>query len=115
MPCHHLSLAPTRLATRLCAGLAACLALAGCVGDTNPVRDLAIASGVTGGEPKPPPDFISRSRPGSVDYVPVGTSAPRRDLRGKTAAEVTNAEAELERVRTRNEARGADVRRNAGQ
>lgn len=85
--------------------------LAACAGDANPVRDLAVASGVTGGEPRPAPDFISRSRTGGADYVPVGTSAPKRALRAKTKAEVAASEAELDRVRARNEARGNDARR----
>ncbi|MDB5591272.1 MAG: hypothetical protein JWR86_1797 [Enterovirga sp.] len=79
------------------------LLLAGCAGDANPVRDLAIASGVTGGEPRAAPDFVSRSRTGA-DYVPVGTSAPRRAIRAKTKAEVGAAEAEMDRIRARNEA-----------
>ena len=90
--------------------LATCLSAAGCSRDANPVRDLAIASGVTGGEPKPAPDFVSQSRSGSTDYVPVGTSAPKRDYRPKTAKEVSSDEAELERVRARTEARGAAAR-----
>lgn len=80
------------------------LALAACAGDANPIRDVAVASGVTGGEPKPPPDFISQSRRSGADYVPVGTSAPKRVYRAKTADEVKGAEADLERVRARNEA-----------
>ena len=90
--------------------VATALTLGGCAGDSNPMRDLAIASGVTGGEPKPPPDFVSRSRPGSLDYMPVGVSSPKREYRSKTAAEVGDAEKELDRVRARNEARGRDAR-----
>ena len=86
------------------------LAIAGCAGDANPVRDIAMAAGVTGGEPKAAPDFVSRTRTPGADYVPVGSSAPRRDYRSKTAAEVGTAEAELERLRTRNEARGRTAR-----
>ncbi len=90
------------------------LALAGCAGDANPVRDLVVASGVTGGEPKPAPDFVSRSRSTGADYVPVGTSAPKPASRPKTAAEVSSAEAELDRVRARNQARaGASPTRPA--
>lgn len=84
--------------------LAAAAGLGACAGDANPVRDLAVASGVTGGEPKPAPDFVTRTRTAGTDYVPVGSSAPKRELRPKTKTEVTNAEAELDRTRARNEA-----------
>lgn len=109
---------PAPLSTAIGLVLATCLAAAGlaaagCSRDANPFRDLAVASGVTGGEPKPAPDFVSQSRSGSVDYVPVGISAPKRDYRSKTAAEVKSDEAELEGVRARTEARGAAARRPA--
>lgn len=91
--------------------LAAAAGLGACAGDANPVRDLAIASGVTGGEPKPAPDFVTRTRTGGTDYVPVGTSAPKRQYRPKTKAEVTSAEGELDRTRARNEARAAGARK----
>lgn len=69
-----------------------------------------MAAGVTGGEPKPAPDFVSRTRTTGNEYVPVGTSAPKREYRSKTAAEVGTAESELERLRARNEARGRTAR-----
>lgn len=103
--------AQTPAARRFAALLLLPALLAGCAGDANPVRDLAIASGVTGGEPKPAPDFVSNARRENTDYVPVGTSAPKRVYRPKTAAEVSDAEAELNRVRARNEARAAEGRR----
>lgn len=95
--------------------MATALTLGGCAGDANPMRDLAVAAGVTGGEPKPAPDFVSRSRTGSLDYVPVGTSAPKRVYRAKTAKEVGDAEKDLEGVRARNEAKGAAARAPAAQ
>lgn len=91
------------------------MALSGCAGDANLVRDAAIASGVTGGEPKPPPDFVSRTRAQSVDYLPIGVSAPARALPAKDAAAVGGAEAEMDALRKRNEGRGAQARRAAGQ
>ena len=103
----------TRFGSLVLSFLAAA-ALSGCVGDTNLVRDLAVASGVTGGEPKPPPDFVSRTRR-PVDYMPVGVSAPARTLRAKDAAAVGSAEAEMEGLRRRNEGRAAQARRAAGQ
>lgn len=77
----------------VCLSLAIAFALAGCAG--NPARDLAVAAGVTGGEPKTPPDFVSRTRRKNLDYIPVGTSAPKRAYRVKTPAEVKGAESEL--------------------
>ena len=75
-------------------------ALAGCAG--NPARDLAVAAGVTGGEPKPPPDFVSRTRRQNLDYIPVGTSAPKRVYRVKTPDEVKADEADLQGAGARN-------------
>jgi hypothetical protein len=91
-------------------GLAA--ALAGCA-DGNPVRDLAVASGVTGGEPRAAPDFVSRSRATSVDYTPVGLSAPPRSTRVKDSAAVTSAEKEMNALQARTEQRAAGARRAA--
>lgn len=91
---------------------AASAGLAGCGGEQNLVRDVAVASGVTGGEPKPAPDFVSRSRAPSVDYMPVGVSAPPREpIKDKKAVGV--AEAELDALRQRNDQRGARARRAA--
>ncbi|MDB5513181.1 MAG: hypothetical protein JWR08_2664 [Enterovirga sp.] len=92
---------------------AAGLSLAGCAGDANPVRDLAVATGVTGGEPKPAPDFVTRTRAPDAGYMPVGVSAPRRRLRAKDATEVKGAEAEMNRLRAANESRAAGARRAA--
>jgi hypothetical protein len=100
---------PIRLAVALVA-----LPLAGCAGDGNLARDAAMAAGITGGEPKPAPDFVTRTRPAAADYVPVGTSAPGRKARPKGQEAVADAEKELNALRARNEARGADARR-AGQ
>ena len=90
----------------LCLLLATAFALGACAG--NPARDLAVAAGVTGGEPKPPPDFVARTRRKNLDYIPVGTSAPRRAYRVKTPDEVKGAESELQ-------ARGASNARRAAQ
>ena len=85
------------------------LALAGC-GDANAVRDLALATGITGGEPKPAPDFVSRTRPAEPDYVPTGAAPPGR-TRPKDKDRVADAETELNGIRSRNERRGAQARR----
>jgi hypothetical protein len=85
--------------------------LGGCAGDGNPVRDLALASGVTGGEPKPAPDFVVRTRPATLDYLPIGVSAPPRRFRAKDKESIEGAEAEMDRLRRANEARGAQARR----
>lgn len=92
--------------------LAASLALAGCSGGTELVRDAAMTTGLAGGEPKPPPDFISRSRGAGGDYIATGTPAARPEPR-KNAAQVTSAEAEMEALRKRNEARGSAARKAA--
>jgi hypothetical protein len=85
--------------------MAALLALAACSGDVNPVRDMAVAVGV-GVQPRQAPDFIQTTRPGQLEYVPVGTSAPARPTKAKSAAEVKAMEAEMDRRRTSNEREG---------
>ena len=57
--------------------------------------------------------IVARTRPTSTDYVPVGTSASPRRLPAKDPQAVGQAEAEMERVRTRNETLGAQARRAA--
>lgn len=93
--------------------LAPALGLGGCASDANPVRDLAMSAGITGGEPKPAPDFISRSRTDGVDYMPIGEAAPKRRYRVRTKEDTEKAEADLNRMRSANEARGLQARRAA--
>ena len=85
--------------------IASSLGLSGCALDSNPVKDLVVLAGVKGGEPKPAPDFVSSSRTGNKEYIPVGTDAPKPRDRSKTAQEVTGAEAELDQLRVKNEGR----------
>jgi hypothetical protein len=91
--------------------LALAVALAGC-GETNLVKDAAVAVGI-GGEPRPAPDFVARSRPATYEYLPVGQSAPKRSLQAKDAAGLAKAEAEMDAARNANEARGAAARNAA--
>ncbi|ACA20092.1 conserved hypothetical protein [Methylobacterium sp. 4-46] len=84
-------------------------ALSACVLDgSNPVRDAARAI-VPAPKPVEAPDFVARSRRPDIDYVPVGTSAPPRPVRAKSAAGVKDLEAELDASRRRNEAKGRDA------
>jgi hypothetical protein len=85
------------------------LGLAGCSADINPVRDAFVATGV-GAKPKPAPEFVVNSRSETVDYIPVGTSAPARPIRGKMVAETKAAEAELDAARAAIEAKAAEAR-----
>lgn len=78
--------------------------VAGC--NSNPVRDVATSLGA-GPQVAPTPDFVTRSRPATLDYMPIGTPAPERQTPARTAAEIKAAEAELDAVRSRNEAAGA--------
>lgn len=88
-------------------------ALAACSGDRNAVRDLAMAAGITGGEPKPAPDFVSRTRSAEPEYLPIGRDAPARPLRAKGSAAVADAEGDLARTRSTNEVRARQARRAA--
>ncbi|MEE1612037.1 hypothetical protein [Microvirga sp. CF3016] len=80
--------------------------LAGCNGSFNPVRDVATAVGA-GPQTAATPDFVARSRPTNLDYMPIATPAPERPTPARTAEEIKAAEAELEALRSRNEAAGA--------
>jgi hypothetical protein len=102
-----------RLVPRKCLDLALAgtlLALAACSGDINPVRDVAVSTGI-GAQQAPAPDFVEKSRSESIDYQPVGVAPPARTRSAKTADEVKAAEAEMERVRAANESRARSARR----
>ena len=86
--------------------------LAGCTTDTNPVRD-AVASAGFGPKIAPAPDFVARSRPARLDFIPVGTGASGRPTPARTADEVKAAEAEMEAVRAANDA-AAQAARQGG-
>ena len=85
--------------------LAAVAILAACSGDTNPVRDVFVATRA-GPKTATTPDFVKASRPANLDYVPVGTVAPSRPTAALTADQVKATEAEMDATRTRNEAAG---------
>ena len=85
----------------------ALLALAACSGDTNLVRDVAVATGV-GAEPKPAPDFVAASRPAEVDYIRPGLAT--RPEKAKSAKEVKAMEEAMEQTRAANEGKAAAAR-----
>ncbi len=91
------------------AAAAAAVLLGGCAGDFNPVRDVAVATGI-GAERRQAPDFVIQSRPDQLDYVPVGTSAPPRGQAARPQPAVKAAEGELDAIRAANEARAAEAR-----
>jgi hypothetical protein len=91
------------------AGALACAALAGCAGDTNPVRDVFVATGV-GAERKKPAEFVEKSRPAAVDYAPVGVAQPKPAIKAKTKGGVTNAEAEMDAYRSANETKAKEAK-----
>ena len=86
------------------------VSLAGCSNDANLMRDAAMAAGITGGEPRPAPDFVTRTRSADVDYMPIGTPVPTR-RRPKDADAVADAEAQMNGLRSRNESLGGSARR----
>ena len=101
-----------RRAHRTCLDLgaaAALLALAACSGDTNPVRDIALSTGVST-PPAKPADFVEQSRPDNLDYQPVGVLPASRSRAAKTAAEVKAAEAEMDQARAQNESKAQSAR-----
>ena len=88
--------------------IGATFGLSACSGDLNPVRDVAVATGM-GAQPRKAADFVAKSRPEKLEYVPVGSSAPPR-ASVKAAAAVSAAEAEMDALRAANEARAAEAR-----
>lgn len=90
----------------LALALVGSLALGACEG--NVVKDIVQSAGI-GGEPKPAPDFVSRTRASRYDYMPIGV-APARRAKPKDADEVADSEAGMDAVRSRNEGRGAAAR-----
>jgi hypothetical protein len=84
--------------------LAAVLGVVGC--NSNPVRDVATAVGA-GPTTVTTPDFVAQSRPANLEYMPIGTPVAERPTPARTPAEIKAAEAELDALRTRNEAAGA--------
>jgi len=84
-------------------------ALAGCAGDTNPIRDAFVATGI-GTERKQAPDFVKGSRPATLDYAPVGIAQPKRTLAAKPKKGVAAAEAEMDAIRTRNDAKAKEAK-----
>ena len=84
--------------------MVAAAGVAGC--NSNPVRDVATALGA-GPQVAPTPDFVARSRPATLEYMPIGTPVPGRPTPARTADEIKAAEAELDAIRSRNEAAGA--------
>lgn len=96
------------LASRAVAAGATVLAIAnagGCAEGSNPTRDLFAAVGA-GPKVAATPDFVASSRPEKLDFMPVGTSEAGRATPARTADEVKAAEAELDALRTQNEAAG---------
>jgi hypothetical protein len=90
--------------------LVGCMALVmanvvGCTEGSNPTRDLFAAVGA-GPKVAPAPDFVASSRPGSLDYMPIGTPQAGRPTAARTADEIKAAEAELDAIRARNESAG---------
>jgi len=84
--------------------------VAGCTSGSNPVRDVAVSLGA-GPKVAPTPDFVARSRPQKLDYMPIGTAEEGRPTPARTPDEIKAAESELDAVRTRNEAAGAAAAR----
>jgi hypothetical protein len=54
----------------------------------------------------PPADFVAKSRPTSVDYMPVGVVPPARSMKPRDPAKVKELEAEMEATRMRHDRLG---------
>lgn len=84
-------------------------ALAACSGDFNPVRTVAVKTGI-GAERKEGADFVKESRPSNLDYTPVGVAQPKPKYTAKPVAGVKGVEAEMDALRAQNEARAQAAR-----
>lgn len=86
--------------------------LASCSGDLSPLRE-AYMQAVPKPKPVAAPDFVAGSRKGEAEYLPVGVSAPPRQVRAKSSEGTKALAAELEGARGANEAKGRAAE-NAG-
>ncbi len=84
------------------------LVASGCSATTNPVRDVFAEFGA-GPPTATAPDFVAKTRPAELDYIPVGRPA-QAPTAARTPAEIAQFEAELEAERLRAESQGAAAR-----
>jgi hypothetical protein len=87
--------------------------VAACADGSNPTRDLAHSVGL-GPKMTESPEFVDRTRPKSLDYLPVGVGPGERPTPARTADEIKAAEAEMDALRAQNEAAGAAAARLGG-
>jgi hypothetical protein len=87
--------------------------VAACTDGSNPTKELANSLGL-GPKITESPDFVARSRPKSLDYMPIGVAAAERPTKARTAEEIKAAEAEMDALRAQNEAAGAAAARLGG-
>jgi hypothetical protein len=100
---------PARRRPFLSCTMLAAAALGACSGDFNPVRDVAVKTGL-GAERKDGPDFVRQSRPADLDYAPVGVAAPKPKIAAKGAGDVKAVEGQMDAIRAANEARANEAR-----
>ena len=102
-------LRPFRAAAIALTGLAVAN-VAACADGSNPTKELANSLGL-GPKVTPPPDFVAKTRPQSLDYMPIGVPAQDRPTKARTADQIKAAEAEMDALRAQNEAAGAAAAR----
>ena len=79
--------------------------VAACSGDLTPLRQ-AYSQVVPEPKPVAAPDFVAGSRKPDGTFLPVGVSAPPRQVRAKSSEGTKALAAELEGARGANEAKG---------
>jgi hypothetical protein len=87
--------------------------VAACTDGSNPTKELANSLGF-GPKVAESPEFVTRTRPKSLDYMPIGVAAQQRPTPARTADEIKAAEAEMDALRAQNEAAGAAAARLGG-
>lgn len=87
--------------------------VAACANGSNPVRDIAASVGA-GPKVAETPEFVAKTRPDTLDYMPIANTLPERPTPARTGDEVKAAESEMDSLRARNEAAGAAAARLGG-
>jgi hypothetical protein len=62
------------------------------------------------GQRRKAPEFVEKSRPAAMEFAPVGIAQPKRGVAAKPKSGVAAAEAEMEAIRAKNEAKAKEAR-----
>jgi hypothetical protein len=86
------------------------VSVSGCAGDDSALKQASTYAGFATNVSPKAPDFITASRKQNTDFVSVANTNPPRALRPKTPAEIEQAKAALDQIRSTNEGLGAEAK-----